>query len=202
MAKFDVVRRGDFPDLRRWLWCGEVFPTPALVYWRRRLPHVMFTNLYGPTETTIASSYYTLPACPVSETQAVPIGTACEGEELLILDEALRPVGDGEVGHLHIRGVGLSPGYWNDPERTREVFLAGTRGAGPSDRIYRTGDLARRGGDGLVYFVGRGGTQGKSRGYRVELGGGEAGLRKLEALREGAVVGSPTAGVEVASPCL
>jgi len=43
-----------------------------------------------------------------NDTQAVPIGTACEGEELLILDEALRPVGDGQVGHLHIRGVGLS----------------------------------------------------------------------------------------------
>src|SRR5437763_1310164 len=29
MAKFDVVRHGDFPSLRRVLWCGEVFPTPA-----------------------------------------------------------------------------------------------------------------------------------------------------------------------------
>ena len=196
MAKFDVVRQGDFPDLRRLLWCGEVFPTPGLVYWMRRLPHVTFTNLYGPTETTIASSYYTLPACPASETQAVPIGTACEGEELLILDEALRPVGDGEVGHLHIRGVGLSPGYWNDPERTREVFLAHTRGAGPSDRIYRTGDLARRGEDGLVYFVGRVDTQVKSRGYRIELGEIETGLGTLESLRECAVVAIPTDGFE------
>src|SRR3989442_12479086 len=150
----------------------------------RRLPHVTFSNLYGPTETTIASSYYTLPACPASETQAVPIGTACEGEELLILDEALRPVGDGEVGHLHIRGVGLSPGYWNDPERTREVFLADTQGARPSDRIYRTGDLARRGEDGLDYFGGRGDTQGKGHRHRIERGGVQGAPGNLGALRE------------------
>src|SRR5947208_6148528 len=44
MAKFDVVEDGDFPSLRRVLWCGEVFPTPALIYWMQRLPHASFTN--------------------------------------------------------------------------------------------------------------------------------------------------------------
>src|ERR1041385_9389820 len=57
MAKFDAVRQDDFPTVRRLLWCGEVFPTSALIYWMRRLPHVAFTNLYGPTAPTIASSY-------------------------------------------------------------------------------------------------------------------------------------------------
>jgi hypothetical protein len=27
----------------------------------KHVPHALFTNLYGPTETTIASSYYTIP---------------------------------------------------------------------------------------------------------------------------------------------
>ena len=48
MAKFDAVKANDFPSLKRLLWCGEVFPTPALIYWMERLPHVRFTNLYGP----------------------------------------------------------------------------------------------------------------------------------------------------------
>jgi amino acid adenylation domain-containing protein len=201
MAKFDVLRQDDFPDLERLLWCGEVFPTPALVYWMRRLPHVTFTNLYGPTETTIASSYYTLPACPRSDRQAIPIGTACTGEELLILDENLRPVADGEVGQLYIGGLGLSPGYWNEPDRTREVFLADPRGAPAAGRIYRTGDLARLGEDGLVYFVGRTDTQVKSRGYRIELGEVEACLGTLDSVREGAVVAIPTDGFEGALLC-
>ena len=46
-----------------------------------------FTNLYGPTETTIASSYHTVRRCPTSDAEPIPIGVACEGEELLVLDE-------------------------------------------------------------------------------------------------------------------
>src|SRR5260370_20881348 len=111
MAKFDVVQPNDFPALRRLLWCGEVFPTPALVYWMKRLPKVTFTNLYGPTEATIASSYYTIPNCPENDKVAIPIGRSCEGEELLVLDEELRPVSPGEVGDLYIRCVGISPGF-------------------------------------------------------------------------------------------
>lgn len=64
MASFDVVQQDDFPALRRVLFAGEPLPTPTLIHWMRRLPHAQFTNLYGPTETAISSSYYTLPRCP------------------------------------------------------------------------------------------------------------------------------------------
>ena len=201
MAKFDVVRFHDFPALRRLIWCGEVFSTAALIHWMKRLPHVSFTNLYGPTETTIASSHYTVPSCPSSEQEAIPIGTACDGEELLVLDASLHPVRDGEIGDLYIRGVGLSPGYWNDPGKTREVFLEGRTVAGRSGRLYRTGDLAWRGKDGQIYFAGRTDSQVKSRGYRIELGEIESCLGTLESIRESAVVAIPTNGFEGAVIC-
>ena len=82
MAKFDVVSFNDFPTLKRVLWCGEVFPTPPLIYWMKRLPKVSFTNLYGPTEATIASSYYTVPKCPEDERAAIPIGAAMRGRRI------------------------------------------------------------------------------------------------------------------------
>ena len=191
MAKFDVVSFNDFPALRRVLWCGEVFPTPALMYWMQRLPHVTFTNLYGPTETTIASSYYTVPTCPTDSTQPVPIGRACGGEQLLVLDSKLNPVPAGEVGDLYIGGVGLSPGYWRNPEATSAAFVSYR-----NQRIYRTGDLARVGKDGMVYFVGRADTQIKSRGYRIELGEIEAALHACAGLKEAAIVAVPTDGFE------
>jgi len=178
-----------------------VLPTPSLVYWMRRLPHVTFTNLYGPTEATIASSYYTVPGCPAAEDEVIPIGRACAGEELLVLDDALRPVPPGEVGDLYIRGVGLSPGYWRDGEKTRRAFLPYPGGVGPADRIYRTGDLATLGTDGLIRYLGRADFQVKTRGYRVELGEIEAALHALGTLRECVVVGVQSRGFDGTAIC-
>ena len=201
MAKFDVVKFDDFPALRRVLWCGEVLPTPSLIYWMERLPHVRFTNLYGPTETTIASSYYTVPKCPGDPQAPIPIGIACDGEELLVLDESLRPVAPGKIGELYIGGVGLSPGYWRDPEKTQAVFLPDPRRPGASERVYKTGDLAKVGDDSLVHFLGRADSQIKSRGYRIELGEIETALNALPGLQECAVVAIPSEGFEGTAIC-
>ena len=201
MAKFNVVSYNDFPTLKRVLWCGEVFPTPPLIYWMERLPKVSFTNLYGPTEATIASSYYTVPECPKDERAAIPIGTSCGGEDLMVLDDDLRPVPQGEIGNLYIRGVGLSPGYWRDREKTDAVFLPNPQSSEPEDRVYKTGDLARIGADGLVYFLGRADSQIKSRGYRIELGEIESALNAIDGLEECAVVAVNSDGFEGATIC-
>ena len=148
MAKFGVVQPDAFPSLERVVWCGEVLPTPVLIEWMRAVPQASFTNLYGPTEATIASSYYTLPAIPENETDPIPIGVACAGEELLVLDEKLEPAPAGEIGDLFIAGAGLSPGYWRDEEKTAAAFVPDPRAEG--ERIYRTGDLAKVQEDGLV----------------------------------------------------
>jgi amino acid adenylation domain-containing protein len=201
MAKADVVNPQDFSTLKRILWCGEVFPTPALIYWMTRLPHVSFTNLYGPTETTVASSYYTVPRCPETETEPIPIGRPCDGEGLLVLDEVLEPVPAGTPGDLYIRGVGLSPGYWRDAEKTRAAFLPNPHHPDPDDRIYRTGDLAQVGDDGLVYFLGRADFQVKHRGYRIELGEIECALHTLDVIEECAAVALPSSGFEGSTLC-
>jgi non-ribosomal peptide synthetase component F len=91
LAWAGVVLTPDFPALRRVIWCGEVLPTPTLIHWMRRVPHAKFTNLYGPTGTTIASGYYTVPKCPSGEDETMPVDRACPGEALLVLDESLRP---------------------------------------------------------------------------------------------------------------
>src|SRR5262249_18238183 len=174
MAKFDLLRHGDFPSLRRVLWCGEVLPAPALMYWMERLPHTSFTNLYGPTETTVASSYYTVPSLPADPHQAIPIGRPCDGETLHVLDVQMRPVEIGEMGHLYIGGVGLSPGYWRDEAKTQAAFLAP-----PAGRLYKTRDLAKMGEGGPLYFFGGGDSPVKSRGYRNEVGEVENNLHHL-----------------------
>jgi len=201
MAKLGAVPAAGFETLERVIWCGEVLPTPVLVHWMQRLPNARFTNLYGPTETTIASSYYTVAECPSDETEVIPIGKACAGEELLILDEHLRPLGRGEIGELYIGGVGLTRGYWRDEEKTMAAFVPDPRAPDSARGVYKTGDLCRLGEDDLVYFLGRKDTQVKSRGYRIELGEIEAALATLEDIREGAVVGVETERFEGVAIC-
>jgi acyl-coenzyme A synthetase/AMP-(fatty) acid ligase len=201
MARYDAVDYGDFPHLKRVLWCGEVLPTTTLIHWMERLPHVEFTNLYGPTEATIASSYFTVEKCPQDSLAEIPIGRACEGEELLVLDSDLRPTPSGEHGDLYICGAGLSPGYWEDCKKTDEVFLTRRDSKGGEQRVYRTGDLAYADSDGLVYFLGRNDSQIKSRGYRIELGEIEAAMNALNVLKDCAVVGIPTGGFEGTAIC-
>jgi amino acid adenylation domain-containing protein len=198
LAKHDVLKENDFPALRRLLWCGEKFPTPGLIYCMRRLPHVSFTNLYGPTEATIASSYYQVPHCPEEETAEIPIGAPCEGETLLVLDEHLDPCEPGQVGDLYIGGVGLSPGYWRDAEKTARVFVRDPRSG---ERIYKTGDLARVGLNGLVYLLGRSDSQIKRRGYRIELGEIEAALHAAKGLEDAAVVAVEEQDGDVSIAC-
>jgi amino acid adenylation domain-containing protein len=199
LAKFDAVQFNDFPALKRVLWAGDVLPTPALIYWMQRLPHVSFTNLYGPTETAISSSYYTVPECPADPQASIPIGKACAGEELLVLDASLQTLPPGETGDLYIGGAGVALGYWRDPERTASAFISDPRQR--SQRIYKTGDLARVGDDGQVYFLGRSDYQIKSRGYRIELGEIEAAMNAVPGVMECAVVAVGTGGFEGVAIC-
>lgn len=187
LSKFQVVPEGGYPDLKRLIWCGEVFPLPSLQYWMKNLPDVQFTNLYGPTEATIASSYYNVKEVPENLAE-IPIGKPCSNEKLIILDEDMRRKKMGEVGDLYIEGSGLSPGYWQDTAKTGAAFIWYTSEEGRRERIYKTGDLASLGNDGMVYFHGRSDYQIKSRGYRIELGEIEEALGHNEMLREYAVV--------------
>lgn len=188
IARFDALAGRDLGSLKHVAWCGDVLPTPSLLYWKERLPGVAFTNLYGPTETTVASSYHRVAEDFDDPTADIPIGVACPGEELLILDQELQEVPDGEAGDIYIGGVGLSPGYWRDPERTRAAFVADPRPGHEGRRLYRTGDRGRRRPDGAVSFLGRADFQIKTSGYRVEPAEVERAVLQLDEVAACAVV--------------
>jgi len=138
---------------------------------------------------------------PKDDRAQIPIGRPCDGEELLVLDDERRPVAPEAVGELYIRGAGLSPGYWNDLEKTSAAFVPDPFSADPSARLYRTGDLARLGSDGLVYLLGRRDTQIKCRGYRIELGEIETAIAATGLAQEAVVTALPTTGFEGVQIC-
>ncbi len=135
---------------------------PGLVK-RFSRPNLRLMNTYGPTEATVIA---TCTEC--SPDKAITIGKPLPGYNILILDEQLQPVVDGQSGELCIGGVGLARGYVNRPEMTAEKFITYPKDS--ESRFYRTGDLAAFNADGDLVFMGRVDDQVKIRGFRVELG--------------------------------
>jgi natural product biosynthesis luciferase-like monooxygenase protein len=145
---------------------GEALPTALATELRELLPG-RFTNMYGPTETTIWSLTHELDGPPGS---TIPIGTAIANTTLFVLDPKGRRLPVGTFGELHIGGEGVARGYHNRPELTAERFVD-RLGMG---RVYATGDIVRVHPDGYIEFAGRADNQVKIRGHRIELGEIEA----------------------------
>jgi amino acid adenylation domain-containing protein len=180
-------------DLRalRWvLFAGETFPTRHLRRIRQQLPAARFSHVYGSTEVNVCT-YYHLPAGAVPD-GALPIGRACGTTDTLVADAAMRPVPDGEIGDLFVRGSTVMSGYWNDEERNRQALVRPEGGNDGDGRPYfRTGDRARVLDDGTLAFVARADRQVKVRGHRVELDEVEGALLSLDAVEEAAVFTVP-----------
>ncbi|WP_030863284.1 amino acid adenylation domain-containing protein [Streptomyces sp. NRRL F-2747] len=137
---------------------------PFLTAGGRALVPGALVNQYGPTECTMTSTRYAVPAEPDVLTDIV--GTPIDGVAVRLLDPGLSPVPDGSVGEVCIGGVGVARGYRGRPARTAECFVPDPLGP-PGARMYRTGDLATLGPNGLEY-LGRRDRQVKIRGYRVD----------------------------------
>ncbi|MGB6221355.1 amino acid adenylation domain-containing protein [Haloferula sp.] len=118
-------------------------------------------NMYGPTETTIWSTVWPVPADP----EGITIGRPIANTSIRILDSADLPTPPGMPGELLIGGDGLAIGYWKREELTAERFVV----IG-GERLYRTGDLAKWLPNGEIECLGRTDDQVKLRGFRIELG--------------------------------
>jgi len=162
---------------------GEAMYAKQLNIWRRALPNINYVNLYGPTEVTVDCTYYKIDR-PYHDDEAIPIGIPCENKEVMLLDEALKPVPLGQPGEICVRGTGLAHGYYGDPEKTAAVFIQNPFNPYYPDIIYRTGDIGVLNEEGLIVFASRRDDQIKHMGYRIELGEIEATLSSLPELRE------------------
>lgn len=178
---------------------GEPIAVSRLRAWLSApLTRAFVANTYGPTECTDISTWDCLDVSNLDARDDVPLGHPLPGVGILLLDENLRPVPEGELGELCITGAGVGEGYLHDPARTADRFIPNPwpdLASGP--KLYRTGDLARRSPDGTLEFRGRRDHQVKVRGFRIELGEIESALASHPGIRE-AVITATSMGTESA----
>ena len=138
---------------------GEQFSAKAFNLVKKYCDAVVY-NSYGPTEATIASNYK-----EITDANEITIGKALENyvTEVRDIDGKLLP--QGVMGELYIGGIGVGKGYYNMPEKTKEVFLTIN-----NIPYYRSGDYAIELPNGELVVKGRIDNQIKLRGLRIEIG--------------------------------
>ncbi|MBT2491922.1 amino acid adenylation domain-containing protein [Streptomyces sp. ISL-96] len=161
---------------------GEAFSRATLEGWRALAPQTRLVNEYGPTEASVGTCVFEVPA--ETDGEVLPIGRPLPNMTMYVLDGWLEPVPVGVVGELYVGGTGVARGYASRPDLTAERFLPDPYAGEPGARFYRTGDLVRQREDGNVEFLGRSDDQVKIRGFRVELGEVQAVLAEHPAVRE------------------
>ncbi|MDY6905138.1 MAG: AMP-binding protein [Thermodesulfobacteriota bacterium] len=122
---------------------AQPVPASLIKEWRKIFPHHDYDTNYGLTESTG-------PGCVhlgMENTHKVgAIGKPGFDWETSIVDDALTPVPQGEVGELMVRGPGVMQEYYKNPSATADVLKNGW---------LLTGDMARQDEDGFIWLVDR-----------------------------------------------
>ena len=187
VANLRALNKIQMPYLKKILFAGEAMPSKQLNIWRKHIPEALYANLFGPTEITDIGIYYIVNR-EFSDDEPLPIGTTCDNVDILVLDENNREVSDGEMGELCIRGSFLALGYYDNPEKTDEVFIQNPSNPHYPELIYKTGDLVSVNEYGELMYHGRKDFQIKHRGNRIELGEIEAAAGGIDGIEMSACI--------------
>lgn len=117
-------------------------------------------DVYGPTETTIWTTVKDITNTKIS------CGKPIDNMKVYILDSKRRELPLFIEGELAISGASVSSGYFENDEKTKNVFINTDF---ISDKVYLTGDLARVNFDYDIEVLNRIDNQIKINGQRVEI---------------------------------
>ncbi len=180
---FDSVNEETHANTKLSLRCansaGETLNT-EVVNWVETYLACQVKDQYGQTETgmTCCAHHALTHECPVGS-----MGMALPGHTLVVLDDDMNVLPDGEQGQLAVV-VSQSPAFyfrgysWNE----KQAFV---------DDYYLTGDVVERHSDGSYWFSGRDDDIIITAGYRVGPTDVENTVLEHEAVAESAAVGVP-----------
>jgi long-chain acyl-CoA synthetase len=155
---------------------AAILPTHVESAWHARTG-IHVHEGYGLTETSPFASYN-----HARSWKAGSIGAPIEGVEMRVVDEHDRPLADGEVGEICIKGPNVMLGYFRREEDTRRAIV---------DGWFHSGDIGYRDAQGDYFIVDRVKDMINVGGFKVWPREVEEILFSHAAVRESAVIGVP-----------
>ncbi len=168
----------DLSRVRSWACGGAPMPLNLLANYAKR--GLTVRQGFGMTET--GPTVFLLDEANAGR-KAGSVGKPQLYVDVRIVDREGREVAPGESGELLVKGPGVTPGYWQLPEVTREAIT--------DDGWLHTGDVARVDEEGYYYIVDRWKDMFISGGENVFPAEVERVLQAHPAVAEAAVVGVP-----------
>ena len=172
------VSRADLASLRVVTSAGEALPAELFERWRQTFGVELLDGL------GTAEMWHIFISNRPGAARAGTLGQVVPGFEVRVCDEDGRELPRGETGWLRVRGGSRAIGYWQQHDRSQEVF----RG-----EWYISGDLISMDEDGYVTYCGRGDELLKVSGKWLAPAEVEGCLLQHDAVAEAAVVGRPDA---------
>ena len=148
-------------------------------------PECTLLNVYGCTEVPTFRTF-TIDMKTELHWRQVPVGYAVENKEVVLIDDAGKPVAPGDEGEIAVRSEFMALGYWRNAEETALRFIPPDEPGGA--RMYRTGDQGRFLEGTVLACTGRRDQQVKVMGNRVELGEIESALCQHPHVKRAAVI--------------
>lgn len=177
MSQHPDFDKYDLSRVRSWACGGAPMPVHLLHWYAER--GIIIQQGFGMTET--GPTVFLIDK-EHAISKAGSVGKPQMHVMVRIVDREGRDVPPGEVGELWIKGPGVTPGYWQQPEITAESF---------TDGWLHSGDLARVDEDGFYYIVDRLKDMYISGGENVYPAEVENVLYQMEQIAEVAVIGVP-----------
>ncbi|MDR1998015.1 MAG: acyl-CoA ligase (AMP-forming), exosortase A system-associated [Candidatus Margulisbacteria bacterium] len=184
----------NLPRLRYITNSGGKLPVPLVRKIRAAFPQTELYLMYGLTEAF--RSTYLDPA--EVDRRPESIGKAIPNVEVEVINADGQPCQPQETGELIHRGACIARGYWNDPQKTAEVYRPNPLLPKENqflETVVYSGDLAYKDEEGYLYFVGRRDNMIKTAGYRVSPTEVEEVLLQVPGITDAVVFGVEDAGL-------
>lgn len=136
----------DLPALSRVFYGAAPASVALLDLAQRLLPDVGFVEGFGMSETAMSCILTAEDHRNGKARQPGNIGRPCPHVEIRIVDPNGEPLAPGQIGEITVRGVSVTPGYWNNPVETAKTIR---------DTWIFTGDAGHYDAEGYIYLADR-----------------------------------------------